>query len=937
MSEILTIPKEISTEYGKDYAFLHKEGMIHIENLASKLWTDYNVHDPGVTILDMLCYAITDLGFRISMPVEDLLAKPKDNFQHMHEQFLSAINVLPSCPVSANDYRQLFVRVEGVRNAWMLASERWIVAKYDDLKQEGVPELHYKSPAELVDPKKAHQFKLQGLNNVLIDFDDSKLLTDEDKKKDEATQQALILIKKKAIIKRVTEVYSRYRNLCEDIDTISEVPKEGVVICGDIDILPNADPEQVWAQIVFNIDQYLSPDIPFYDLQEMLEMGKKPDEIFQGPAFDFNDNYKYRTPGNPFSKKGFIRNEDLAGSELRKEVRLSDIMRIIMNTEGVKLVKEIAFGLCGCDEKDMTKVRKAVTGDKWNLCITPGHKPVFCLDNSVLNMWKGFMPIELKMAEAETRLNDLRDKRNAEMQAKATEDIRIPEGAYRDIANYNTFQNHFPETYGIGQIGLPDSATKVRKSQAKQLKAYLLFFEQVLANYFAQLSNVSVLFSSDNSIAKTYFANTVNGIKEGGEIFDDILNWGNEIDLLHKSTGLDNYVTRKNKFLDHLLGRFAEHFNEYVFLMHRLYAADAERAVIRHKVNFLKDYHNMSACRGVGFDYYNPKSAEEQLVNVPGMEKRVSRLLGFNNYKRIPLADLDYKVEKTGTVQMMVNGVLTDVQQYGWGIRMSSNTIFESVNKIFLKRADAYEEMGLASLLGAEREYYNLTLSPDKAKISVSLLNAKLQSIATHPLQYNVLPGEIDSEKYLLAEKAIEDITKYLLDDFKLEGIYVVEHILLRPNFNTPKTKTNLFMPVCIESNGEHCRPLDPYSFRVTIVLPGYSMRLRNKHFRQFAERLIRMETPAHLLPRICFVNEEYMKKFEKAHKTWIDEREKSKDPLKQAKDDTLIELIKVIEEMFTIYEQGHLTDCDDDTPEKNPIILGSSQLGSLESDSNPG
>jgi hypothetical protein len=937
MSEILTIPKEISAEYGKDYAFLHSEGMDYIEKLASKLWTDYNVHDPGVTILDMLCYAITDLGFRISMPVEDILAKPKDNFQHIHEQFLSAIKALPSNPVSANDYRQLFVRIEGVRNAWIMASERWIVAKYNHLKQEGVPELHYKSTAEVIDPKKEHQFKLQGLNNILIDFDESKLLSADDKKKDKGTRELLTLKKKNEIVNRVTEVYSRYRNLCEDIDTISEVPKEGVVICGDIDIMPNADPEQVWAQIVFNIDQYLSPDIPFFSLQDMLEMGKKPDEIFQGPAFDFNDNYKYRTTGNPFQKKGFIRNEDLGASELRKEVRLSDIIRIIMETEGVKVVKDIAFGLCGCDETDMDKVNKSVSGDKWNLCITPGYKPVFCLDNSVLNMWKGFMPIELKMTEADTRLNALHDKRNAEMVAKLTEDIRIPEGAYRDTANYQTFQNQFPETYGIGQAGLPDSATTARKSQANQLKAYLLFYEQVLASYFAQLSNVSVLFSADNSIPQTYFANTVKGIKGESEIFDDIQNWNNEIDLLHKNTGLDNYITRKNKFLDHLLARFAEHFNDYVFLMHRLYSGDAERAIIRHKVNFLKDYDNMSTSRGCGFDYYNPKSAEEQLVNVPGMEKRISRLLGFNNYERTPLANLNYKVEKTSTVNMLVNGVATDVQQYGWSIQMNGSNILESVNKTFLKRADAYEEMGLASILGAEREYYDLTLSPDKTKVSFSLSNTNHQIIATHPVQYNVLSGEIATGKYSLAEKAIDQIVKYLLNDFKLEGMYVVEHILLRPNFNTPKTKTDIFLPVCIESNGEHCRPLDPYSFRATIVLPGYSMRLRNKYFRQFAERLIRMETPAHVLPRICFVNEEYMKRFEDTYKTWLDEREKSKDPLRQAKDATLIDLIKVIENMFTIYEQGQLTDCDDDTPEKNPIVLGISRIGSLENDSKSG
>lgn len=937
MSEMQIIPKEISAEYGRDYAFLREEGMRYIEQLANKLWTDYNVHDPGVTILEMLCYAITDLGYRISLPVEDLLAKPRDNFQEMHKQFLSAIKALPSCPLSPNDYRQLFVRIEGIRNAWILASDRWIVAKYNQLTQEGVPELHYKSPAEVVNPKNSHQFRLQGLNNILIDYDESKLLTEAEKKESPAKQQSAITKKKKAIAKRVTAVYSRFRNLCEDIDTVAEVPREGVVICGDIDIEANADPEQVWAQIVFNIDQYLSPDISFYSLQEMFESGKKADEIFEGPVFDFNDNYSYRTPGNPFAKKGFIRKEDLEASELRTEVRLSDIIRIIMETEGVKLVKEIAFGLCGCDEKDMDIVRKAVAGDKWNLCITPGHKPVFCLDNSVLNMWKDVMPIELKKKEAGERLNELREKRNVEMQAKVTEDIRIPEGTYRETLNYQTFQNDFPETYGIGKIGLPESASTERKSQAKQLKAYLLFFEQVLANYFAQLANVSVLFSADNSIAQTYFSNAVQGLKEEGEIFDNVPDWEVEIDELHKTTGLDNYVTRKNKFLDHLLARFAEHFNEYAFLMHRLYSADADRAIIRHKVGFLKDYHNMSTCSGSGFDYYNPKSSEAQLMNVPGMEKRISLLLGFNNYKRVPLADLSYKVEKTDTVKMLVNDVLTDVQRYGWSIQMNGSNIFESVERTFLKRADAYEEMGLASLIGCEREFYDLVISPDKTKVSFTLHDTKGMTIATHPKEYNILAGEIVSGVFSKAEEAIMKITGYLLDDFKLEGMYVLEHLLLRPNFSTPKTKYKLFLPVCIESNGEHCRPLDPYSFRVSVVLPGYSMRLRNKHFRQFAERLIRMETPAHVLPRICFVNEEYMKKFEDAHNAWLKEREKSSDPLKQAKDTTLINLITVMEEMFTVYEQGQLTDCDDDTPEKNPIILGSTQLGSLESDSKPG
>jgi len=924
MSDIVTIPKAISADYGKDYAFLRSEGLKYIEELSHKLWTDYNVHDPGVTVLEMLCYAITDLGYRISMPVEDILASPKDNLRHMHEQFLSAIKALPSCPVSADDYRQLFVRIEGIRNAWIAASDRRIVAKFKDLDVNGVPELHYKADGETVDPKKAHEFKLRGLNNILLDYDESNLLTEEEKELDDAAQELLVAQKKEDIAQLVREIYHRYRNLCEDLDTVSEVPLQGVVICGDVDIEPTADPEKVWAQIVFNIDQYLAPDIPFHSLQEMQEMGKTTDEIFEGPVFDFSEDYHYRTPGNPFSKKGFICKEDLEASGLRTEVRLSDIIRIIMNTEGVKLIKEIAFGLCSCDEKDMDKVREAVTGDQWNLCISPGHKPVFCLDNSVLNMWKDVMPIELKMDEALDDLAQLREEWNISQRSRETEDIPMPDGEYREIQDYQTFQNYFPETYGIGRSGLPDSATAERKSQAKQLKAYLLFFEQVLANYFAQLANVGVLFSADTSIARTYFANAVKGLKGVDEIFDDVDNWEEEVAAILKDKGLDPYVSRKNMFLDHLLARFAEQFNDYVFLMHRLYAGDADRTVIRHKVDFLDDYYNMSTSRGSGFDYYNLLTSEERLVNVPGMEKRISRLLGFNHYKRLSLAKLSYKVEKTA-------------QGYNWSISMGTDVILESEKKTFAKKADAYEEMGLASLLGCELEHYRAVLSDNDQKVSFSLADTNGNILATHPDKYDVLAGELETGSYSVLNIKLEGIVGYFLHEFRLEGMYVVEHLLLRPDFDIPETKHELFLPVCIEPDGTYCRPLDPFSFRVTVVLPGYSMRLRNKYFRRFAERLVRMETPAHVLPRICFVNEEYMKKFEDAYNDWLNDRQDSEDPMKQAADDKLKALIEVLEEMFTVYEEGQLADCDDDTEEKNPVVLGSSKLGSLESDSNPG
>ncbi|MCI5210374.1 MAG: hypothetical protein D3910_16660, partial [Candidatus Electrothrix sp. ATG2] len=48
-----------------DFHSLRQEGIRHIERIGNKFWTDYNTHDPGITILEQLCYALTDLLYRI--------------------------------------------------------------------------------------------------------------------------------------------------------------------------------------------------------------------------------------------------------------------------------------------------------------------------------------------------------------------------------------------------------------------------------------------------------------------------------------------------------------------------------------------------------------------------------------------------------------------------------------------------------------------------------------------------------------------------------------------------------------------------------------------------------------------------------------------------------------------------------------------------------
>ncbi|MEN0047012.1 MAG: hypothetical protein AAF806_08150, partial [Bacteroidota bacterium] len=47
-----------------DFNALREEGTAYIAQLGHELWTDFNTHDPGITMLEVLCYAINDLAYR---------------------------------------------------------------------------------------------------------------------------------------------------------------------------------------------------------------------------------------------------------------------------------------------------------------------------------------------------------------------------------------------------------------------------------------------------------------------------------------------------------------------------------------------------------------------------------------------------------------------------------------------------------------------------------------------------------------------------------------------------------------------------------------------------------------------------------------------------------------------------------------------------------
>ncbi|HSJ00020.1 MAG TPA: hypothetical protein VLA59_06495 [Patescibacteria group bacterium] len=103
-----------------DWASLVEAGVARIEALAGDTWTDFNEHDPGVTLLHALAYGLTDLGYRAGHPVADLLTGPDGQIDADGGCLYPPDRIFPCAPVSLLDLRKrLLDEMPGLRNVWI--------------------------------------------------------------------------------------------------------------------------------------------------------------------------------------------------------------------------------------------------------------------------------------------------------------------------------------------------------------------------------------------------------------------------------------------------------------------------------------------------------------------------------------------------------------------------------------------------------------------------------------------------------------------------------------------------------------------------------------------------------------------------------------------------------------------------------------------------
>jgi hypothetical protein len=451
-----------------DFDALRSEAIQHLGNLSGKIWTDHNVHDPGITIMEALLYALLDLGYRSNLPVVDIFARNPEE-TGPDNNFLTPAQILGCNPLTITDFRKLLADLPFVRNAWLETA--------DDVDRS---DFCYDQRQTETDP--CCEMFINGLYHVYVEL--ARNIETEEQRK-EALQQ-------------IKNALMQHRNLCEDFIDIKILCRKKIGVCAELELENGTDVEKLYFEIINALQQFLSPAPKFYTLQQLLDKDRTIDEIFAGRPLDSKDSH------------GFLDTEEFENIRLKRSIHLSDLYGLLLQIQGVRKVKSIDLRTC-----DGVKL----SYKNGSYLLPQFHIPELDLNCSGFRFYRDGVQLSFDT----TPINKLLELgANAKIEYKSPSpylDIAITKGVYRpDLDNYYSIQNEFPRVYGIGEGDLSDDAPIARQAQALQLKGFLLFFDQMLANYLSQLKNIRSLFalSTTGSAEEqhTYFVNKLSSVPD---------------------------------------------------------------------------------------------------------------------------------------------------------------------------------------------------------------------------------------------------------------------------------------------------------------------------------------------------------------------------------------------------------------------------------------
>ena len=825
-----------------DYEGLKKAGLDYIQKVSSKLWTDHNAHDPGITMLEQLCFGLVDLGFRTSFDIKELLTKEGTNVPATEKALYPAHEILSSAPITIEDYRKMILENfrDMVRNVHFTTTTR-----------------NYTIDKEVLSAKENVNIEATGYYKCFVDL-----------KKDFSEKEV------KQLETDIMNLLSNNRNICENFCGVTFTKQLKVGLIAQIELESEADYSAITRELEVRLNSYVSPSIPYYTYEELEAKGKTVDEIFLGTA--------------PIYGNGFIDRDDLPKQIKRKVLYSSDVKNLILTIDGVKSVRHFEFTVD--DNARRTRIVTQKSGkftrqalDKFKdriieECWSMGmfldsfyenddlvlvHRNEL-VGNEFVEMVAPMLEreglsyyiitpevtidedwIELQKEDLSFVLNHITLKKNdisrlvyiingipfavgrqlkytpsnwdeVGRQPKTNKKVAldIPEGRYRKIDKFYSVQHQLTENYMVGKQGISEKETTERKVQRLQLKAYLTFFDQLLADYLAQLSSLDTLFSwkEDNT---SYFHHvlTDDEVKDVEMVLHDYHGYEQVI-------GTEKALAQKNAILNHMLARFNEEFVDYsVFKFFQNTGFSAKQfgfdiaETVRDKKAFLDNYIAISGSRAQGTNLLSYDSTHKW--NISACEERIMRRVGVNTKKQRSL--LAAKI----------------------------------INK---KIRDVYPGYNTTVL----RNCFASTSSDEITPKDVAKYKGEKPKIATRLVYYK---GKWTKKYILMDGSESRDFSEAF-------GVRLLEHSLLVP-YDGKKFDYNTFLRLTTDGS-KYTLSHDPFTCQVTAICPGWLRITRNSHFRQIVESVIREEIPAHISVKICWLSQGAMLNAEERYSGYL-------------------------------------------------------------------
>lgn len=787
---------------GLDFNGLRQRGVALLQDLSQGRWTDYNLHDPGVTLLELLCYGLTDLLYRSQFDVPDYLVNEHGAIDYAKQALYAPQQIFPNRAVTDLDLcKSIYDRIPEVEDVWITSHQQRKLAK--------------------------------GLFSIFIKPHES-IFQQAHARADDAH---------KGLRDQVFEFASSQRNLCRDIAAVHIVMPQSYYLAGVIEVDDSRPKAEIYADIYFRCAQHISSANHLLRFETARQEGKPWESIFEGPL----------TEHGYIDETDFVqKNEDISVVKLITLVRgIAGVMQVkslYLVDQNNRFLSNLSVAQRGksCpilhffDEPekihalDLRHGRSlaldAAAGDAANV---PGHP----LSHREIRAFGEQVRLYLKKYEFE------RDafRRN---QNQFDQLITLPNAEKKDLSQYLTLAENTPAIFGVNRFGIPKSEPPEVHARARQLKAYLYPFEQMMANYLASLDGIRHLYSLDDQLHRSYFSQFLDN--DHIPLIEELYtNKASQREIAHILREQDAFEDRRNRVLDSLLALYGEQFpNEEFVRLNYYQRTSVTQAQIRCKIALLKDLCDLSSQRGAAMDVQKCAGQDKQI----SLQKRVHILLGCDT-------------------QRAINASLLQALQ--GDVRHISDTRYASLLRQQINVPTEIEESGLLPVSSPAADDAHASFKLPHARVCDALLQA-----GVHQHNYRILKVS-DKHGWLclhtktqqtlplmllpLSEIAsyTQQLIHYLCDlNLTCEGFHIVEHLLLRPR----------------AKGQQHQIHQGFYSHQASIILPGFTARFSDLKLRHWIESLISQHLPAHIMPQFFWLDFAFLGQFEIRHQAWLEQ-----------------------------------------------------------------